>query len=133
MLLLLATLLQDTVTAQLRPFVRVSAPVVALTNVRVIDGTGAPAKAGQTIVISGGAIAEVGDAASVATESFAGGELDHPHYTRPAEWRGRTVPDVLLSGHHGAIETWRQAQRAERMRARRPDLLVREEKGHEGD
>jgi tRNA (guanine37-N1)-methyltransferase len=74
----------------------------------------------------------VGDAASVAQDSFEGGWLDHPHYTRPAEWRGRTVPEVLLSGHHGAIEQWRHAQRVARTRARRPDL-VGEEKGHEGD
>ncbi|HUF49141.1 MAG TPA: tRNA (guanosine(37)-N1)-methyltransferase TrmD [Vicinamibacterales bacterium] len=75
----------------------------------------------------------VGDAASVAQDSFEGGWLDHPHYTRPAVWRGRSVPEVLLSGHHAAIEKWRQAQRVERTRARRPDLLVREENGHEGD
>ena len=53
----------------------------------------------------------VGDAESVVTESFAGGLLDHPHYTRPAVFRGLTVPDVLVSGNHGEIERWR-AQRS---------------------
>lgn len=66
----------------------------------------------------------VGDAESVAVESFAGPWLDHPHYTRPAEFRGRAVPDVLLSGNHAAIEQWRRMERVRRTRERRPDLLV---------
>ena len=66
----------------------------------------------------------VGDAASVEQESFAGGLLDYPHYTRPAVWRGRAVPDVLLSGHHAEIERWRQAQRVQRTKERRPDLMA---------
>jgi len=49
--------------------------------------------------------------------------LDCPHYTKPRVWRGREVPDVLLSGNHEAVERWRLAQRLERTRARRPDLL----------
>lgn len=65
----------------------------------------------------------VGDAASVETDSFSGGLLDHPHYTRPVEWRGMTVPDVLTSGHHGAIDRWRRGERLARTLARRPDLL----------
>lgn len=52
-------------------------------------------------------------------------ELDCPHFTRPREWRGRIVPDVLLSGDHGAIARWRAEQSASRTRARRPDLLTR--------
>ena len=48
--------------------------------------------------------------------------LEHPQYTRPREWRGHAVPDVLLSGHHGAIDRWRLEQRLLRTRARRPDL-----------
>jgi tRNA (guanine37-N1)-methyltransferase len=64
----------------------------------------------------------VGDARSVAEDSFSAGLLDYPHYTRPAEWRGRTVPDVLISGHHGEIEKWRRQAAAARTRARRPDL-----------
>ena len=50
--------------------------------------------------------------------------LDCPHYTKPREWMGRQVPDVLLSGDHGAIERWRLEQRLARTRARRPDLLA---------
>jgi tRNA (guanine37-N1)-methyltransferase len=65
----------------------------------------------------------VGDESSVAQDSFVRGLLDHPHYTRPAVFRGRAVPDVLSSGHHGAIEEWRARQRVARTRARRPDLL----------
>ena len=67
----------------------------------------------------------VGDETSVSEDSFSGGLLDHPHYTRPAEFRGMAVPDVLVSGHHGRIEQWRREQRWERTRTRRPDLLER--------
>jgi tRNA (guanine37-N1)-methyltransferase len=56
-------------------------------------------------------------------ESFAGGRLDVPHYTRPESWRGRAVPQVLLSGHHARIEAWRREQSLERTRQVRPDLL----------
>ena len=49
--------------------------------------------------------------------------LDCPHYTRPREWRGRGVPDILLSGDHGAVARWRREQSVERTRRRRPDLL----------
>ena len=66
----------------------------------------------------------VGDAASVADDSFTRGLLDHPQYTRPAEWRGRHVPDVLVSGHHREIERWRRHERVRRTRERRPDLLA---------
>jgi tRNA (guanine37-N1)-methyltransferase len=52
--------------------------------------------------------------------------LDCPHYTRPREWRGRTVPDVLLSGDHQAVEKWRRNEMIERTKTRRPDLLKRE-------
>ena len=55
-------------------------------------------------------------------ESFSHGLLEYPHYTRPAEWQGRAVPEVLLSGNHGAIAAWRRAQSEEITRARRPDL-----------
>src|SRR3990170_9052506 len=65
----------------------------------------------------------VGDAASVEADSFAEGLLDCPHYTRPPEFRGMRVPEVLLSGHHDAIRRWRRAQRLQRKRDRRPDLL----------
>jgi len=93
----------------------------------------------------------VGDAASVAHDSFVRGLLDSPHYTRPAMFRDRAVPDVLLSGHHAEIEKWRRVQRVRRTLARRPDLIEKaaldaderreleraraelKEKGHEGD
>ena len=55
-------------------------------------------------------------------ESFAAGLLEYPHYTRPAEWQGRAVPPVLLSGNHAAIAAWRRAQAEDATRARRPDL-----------
>jgi tRNA (guanine37-N1)-methyltransferase len=64
----------------------------------------------------------VGNAASPEDESFADGLLEYPHYTRPYELRGRTVPDVLLSGDHATIAAWRRAE-AERLTSlRRPDL-----------
>lgn len=65
----------------------------------------------------------LGDEASPEEESFADGLLEHPQYTRPAEYRGWTVPDVLLSGHHANIEKWKREQRLERTRERRPDLF----------
>jgi tRNA (guanine37-N1)-methyltransferase len=65
----------------------------------------------------------VGDAESVEHESFARGLLDHPQYTRPADYRGWTVPDVLLSGHHGRIAEWRKREALRRTLERRPDLL----------
>jgi len=63
------------------------------------------------------------DAASPVDESFAAGELEYPQYTRPAEFEGMTVPDVLVSGHHAQIEAWKREQAKARTRARRPDLL----------
>lgn len=60
-----------------------------------------------------------------ALESFSGARLDYPHYTRPREYRGMSVPDVLISGHHAEIEAWRAAEALEKTRARRPDLLDR--------
>ncbi len=68
----------------------------------------------------------LGDDSSSHEESFStrlGGLLDYPHYTRPAQWMGMDVPEVLLSGHHAAIEAWRKRQALERTRDRRPDLL----------
>lgn len=65
----------------------------------------------------------VGDAASLAEESFADGLLEYPHYTRPQVWEGRAVPDVLLSGHHGRIDAWRQEQAQTITMSRRPDLV----------
>ena len=65
----------------------------------------------------------VGEPESVARESFEERLLDHPQYTRPADFRGMKVPEVLLSGHHADIESWRRRMALERTRARRPDLL----------
>lgn len=57
-------------------------------------------------------------------DSYAAGRLEHPHYTRPADFRGWTVPPVLLSGHHAAVDAWRRRQSVLRTAARRPDLLA---------
>ncbi|WDH76982.1 tRNA (guanosine(37)-N1)-methyltransferase TrmD [Exiguobacterium marinum] len=65
----------------------------------------------------------LGDQASHEDDSFSTGLLEYPHYTRPADFRGLTVPDVLLSGNHARIETWRREQSLERTYRRRPDLL----------
>jgi tRNA (guanine37-N1)-methyltransferase len=66
----------------------------------------------------------VKEPASVEEESFGpSGLLDHPHYTRPPEFRGMSVPDVLLSGNHGDIASWRRKEALERTKRRRPDLL----------
>lgn len=65
----------------------------------------------------------LGDNRSPEEESFSEGMLEFPHYTRPAEYRGWKVPDVLLSGHHGQIEQWRAEESVKRTRKSRPDLL----------
>ncbi len=65
----------------------------------------------------------LGAEASLLEESFEGGLLEYPQYTRPAEFRGWSVPDILLSGHHAEIERWRRAQRLQRTIERRADLL----------
>lgn len=105
---------------------------------RLIEAVGAEEWSIGDYVLSGGelpalvmidAIARlvpgvVGDERSVENDSFSTGQLDYPHYTRPAVWRDRAVPEVLLSGHHGAIDKWRQAMAAARTRDRRPDLTA---------
>lgn len=65
----------------------------------------------------------VGREESLARESFEDGLLDHPHYTRPQEFRGMRVPDVLVSGDHARIEEWRRRAAEEKTRRNRPDLL----------
>ncbi|MCB1206015.1 MAG: tRNA (guanosine(37)-N1)-methyltransferase TrmD [Verrucomicrobiae bacterium] len=67
----------------------------------------------------------LGDERSAEVESFSGDgkRLEAPHYTRPAEYAGMAVPEVLLSGNHGAIERWRESEGLERTRKNRPDLL----------
>jgi len=64
----------------------------------------------------------MGKEASGADESFSGGLLEYPHYTRPALWEGRPIPEVLLSGDHGKIDAWRRAEAEKLTRQRRPDL-----------
>lgn len=65
----------------------------------------------------------LGNETSAVTDSFSTGLLEYPHYTRPPEFRGMKVPDVLLSGHHSNIEAWRREQSLLRTLERRPDLL----------
>ncbi len=66
-----------------------------------------------------------GNESSLAEESFAAGLLEYPHYTRPREWEGRPIPEVLLSGDHKRIAEWRREQAEKLTKARRPDLWQR--------
>ncbi len=105
---------------------------------RVLEARGACEISVGDVVLSGGELAAMvlldaavrllpgvmGREESGVTESFSAGLLEHPHYTRPAVWEGRAVPDVLLSGDHAAIERWRRAQSLHTTRTRRPDLLA---------
>lgn len=70
----------------------------------------------------------VGEADSLKRESFEEGLLEHPHYTRPREWEGRAIPEVLLSGDHARIEAWRREQAERITKARRPDLWKKRNK-----
>jgi len=65
----------------------------------------------------------LGNEQSAPEDSFSTGLLEHPHYTRPADFRGMTVPDVLLSGNHAHIDAWRRQQSLKRTYERRPELL----------
>jgi len=65
----------------------------------------------------------IGNQRSVTQDSLENGLLKYPQYTRPREFQGLSVPDVLLSGDHGAIREWREQQMLERTRKKRPDLL----------
>jgi tRNA (guanine37-N1)-methyltransferase len=67
----------------------------------------------------------IGNANSNAEESFEAGLLEYPHYTRPREWEGRQIPEILLSGDHAKIKSWRLAEAQRITRERRPDLLKR--------
>jgi tRNA (guanine37-N1)-methyltransferase len=72
----------------------------------------------------------MGAAESAVEESFAAGDLlEYPHYTRPAEWKGLRVPEVLLSGHHADVARWRRAEAERATRERRPDLWARRSAG----
>ncbi|MEI2386580.1 tRNA (guanosine(37)-N1)-methyltransferase TrmD [Breoghania sp. JC706] len=103
---------------------------------RVIEARGLEEVSIGDYVLSGGELAAMvlidavvrllpgvmGNAESGETESFETGLLEHPHYTRPQEWEGRTIPEILLSGDHGRIAKWRHERAEELTRARRPDL-----------
>jgi len=67
----------------------------------------------------------IGAAEALDEESFAGGLLEYPHYTRPAVWHDRTVPETLVSGDHGRVRAWRRTQAERLTRQRRPDLWER--------
>ncbi|NQV14118.1 tRNA (guanosine(37)-N1)-methyltransferase TrmD [bacterium] len=73
----------------------------------------------------------VSDEESTKSDTFPVGLLDAPYYTRPSEYRGLKVPDVLLSGHHAEIDKWREQQRQERTKQKRPDLFDRYVRGLE--
>jgi tRNA (guanine37-N1)-methyltransferase len=75
----------------------------------------------------------LGDGASAESDSFEGQLLDWPHYTRPATWRGRSVPEVLVSGDHGRIRRWRRREALRATRDRRPDLLAAARLGAEDE
>ncbi len=109
---------------------------------RVIEGRNLREISVGDYVLSGGEIAAMalldacvrllpgvmGAAASGAEESFETGLLEYPHYTRPQEWEGRAIPDVLTSGNHKKIAEWRHSQAERLTRARRPDLWTAFEK-----
>ncbi len=109
---------------------------------RVIDGRGLREISVGDYVLSGGELAAMvlidacarhlpgvlGAGASLDQESFDGGLLEYPHYTRPRTWEGREIPEVLLSGNHKLIEAWRRTEAERLTRARRPDLLRRRKK-----
>ncbi|MFO6464729.1 tRNA (guanosine(37)-N1)-methyltransferase TrmD [Jannaschia sp. KMU-145] len=67
----------------------------------------------------------IGNQASTEEESFSDGLLEHPHFTKPAEWQGRTIPEVLTSGDHAKVAAWRRVQSEALTRSRRPDLWAR--------
>lgn len=75
----------------------------------------------------------MGNQQSPVEESFERGLLEYPHYTRPAEWQGRKVPEVLISGHHEKVRQWRQAQAERITEQRRPDLWARYVKDRDGE
>lgn len=107
---------------------------------RVIEARGLQEVSIGDYVLSGGEMAAMivldacvrllpgvmGKEASGTEESFESNRLEYPHYTRPREWEGRPIPDVLLSGNHAAIERWRREESERITRERRPDLLERE-------
>ena len=106
---------------------------------RVIEGRGLTEVSLGDYVLSGGELAAfvmfdacarllpgvIGSSESLAEESFSEGLLEYPQYTRPREWEGRTLPEVLLSGDHKRIAEWRRDEAERLTRQRRPDLIAR--------
>lgn len=106
---------------------------------RVIEAEGLEEVSLGDFVLAGGEVAAMalieacvrllpgvmGNAATVDEESFVSGLLEYPHYTKPAEWEGRKVPEVLVSGHHEKVKAWRQAEAEKITRERRPDLWAK--------
>ena len=104
---------------------------------RVIDGRDLEEVSIGDYILSGGEVAAtvvldaivrllpgvMGNVESGQFESFEQGLLEHPHYTRPAEWEGRRIPDILTSGDHAKVKRWQQEQSKDLTRRRRPDLL----------
>ncbi len=109
---------------------------------RVIEARGLEEVSIGDFVLAGGEVAAmalieavvrllpgvVGDDASLAEESFEQYLLEYPHYTRPRDWEGREIPDILLSGDHGRIAKWRREQAEKITRERRPDLWAKHRK-----
>ena len=83
-----------------------------------------------TVRLIGGVL---GNEASVEEESFSHGLLEHPQYTRPRDWEGRAIPEVLLSGDHAAIGAWRRAEAERLTKDRRPDLWAAWERRAEAE
>ena len=108
---------------------------------RVIDARGMQEISIGDYVLSGGELPALvvldacvrllpgvmGTADSAIEESYTNNLLEYPHYTRPADWQGRAVPQVLLSGHHAEVAAWRREQAERTTRLRRPDLWARHE------
>jgi tRNA (guanine37-N1)-methyltransferase len=106
---------------------------------RAIEARGLEEVSIGDYILSGGEIASIvlldacvrllpgvmGKSESGSEESFENGLLEYPHYTRPREWEGRAIPDILLSGDHAKIARWRHEQAEAITRSRRPDLLKR--------
>lgn len=113
---------------------------------RVIEARGLREVSLGDYVLSGGELAAfvmfdacarllpgvIGSSESLAEESFSEGLLEYPQYTRPREWEGRTLPDVLLSGDHKRIAEWRRAEAERLTRERRPDLMARRGRQYSG-
>ena len=113
---------------------------------RVIEARGMQEVSVGDFVLAGGEVAAqamieacvrlipgvLGEAESLTQESFEGGLLEAPHYTRPRVWEGREIPEVLLSGDHGKVAQWRRRQSEEITARVRPDLLAAARKTEDG-